>query len=287
LSNFKFGILGGDLRYKILFDMLKKDGYQVCSYCNNFINCENNDLDSLFDKTDVIIGPIPLSKDNKNIFTNNCPIKIESFFSKMRKNNIKILICGVISDKIRELAAKSGIRAFDFFESEAVAVMNAVPTAEGAIQIAMEESKRTIFNSKCIVFGYGRCGKFLAKDLKGLGAKVYVTFRNERDEAYIKANGYNGVHLYNVKNYIDEFDFIFNTIPASVIEKNIIKKAKQNCIIIDLAQAPGGVDFNFARASNIKAIYCPGLPGRVAPISAAEILKDFVLKISISQIPSL
>lgn len=287
MSRFKFGILGGDLRYKILFDMLKDDGYQVCSYCNNCINCGEKDFKELLSGTDVIISPIPFTKDNTNVFLNDCKeIKIEKLFSDMCKNDIKVMIGGVISDKVRECAAHYGIRVFDFFEYEAVAVANAIPTAEGAIQTAMDSSDITIFNSKCLVFGYGRCGKVLAKALKGLGANVFVTFRNERDEAYIKAFGYNSINLYGAKNYANDFDFLFNTIPAPIIEKGLIKKLKKSCIIIDLAQAPGGVDYNFAREQNIKAFYCPGLPGRVAPTTAAKILKDAVLTISISQIPS-
>lgn len=289
MSSFKFGILGGDLRYKTLFDLLKKDGYRVCSVCNRHINenCIKN-IDNLFDGTDVIIAPIPFSKDNERIFLTDCPeIKIDDLFKKMDKNEIRLLIGGVISDKIRENAAKYGIRVFDFFEHEAVAVLNAIPTAEGAILKAIEESDRTLFGSKCIVFGYGRCGKFLAKDLKGLGADVSVTYRNERDEAYIKSFGYNGINLYDAKNQIHEFDFLFNTIPTAIIDKSMLKKLNHDCIIIDLAQAPGGVDFCFAREHNIKAFYCPGLPGRVAPVTAAEILKDAILKISISQIPIL
>lgn len=287
MSKFKFGILGGDLRYKILFDMLKKDGYQVYSYCNNCISCENKNFDTFFEGINVIIAPIPFSKDNKNVFLNDCSeVKIKELFIRMSENDIKILIGGVISDDVRELAAKFGIRTFDFFEHEAVAVLNAIPTAEGAIQTAMEASDKTIFGSKCIVLGYGRCGKLLAKDLKGLGADVFVSFRNERDEAYIKAYGYKGFNLYELKNFVSDIEFIFNTIPAPIVEKGVIKKIKRDCIIIDLAQAPGGVDFNFAREQNIKAFYCPGLPGRVAPVSAAEVLKNAVLRISVSQIPS-
>ena len=288
LSRLKFGILGGDLRYKILAELLKKEGYNVCSFCNNFISCKKSDIEELFDGTDVLIAPIPFSKDNEKVFLTDCrDIKTNEIFKLMNKNDVKILIGGVISDEMREDAAKYGIRIFDFFEQEAVAVLNAIPTAEGAILKAIEESDRTLFGSKCLVLGYGRCGKFLANDLKGMGADVYITFRNEKDEAYIKAFGYKGVNLYNVKSCVDEFDFLFNTIPAPVIDKSVLKKINKKCIIIDLAQAPGGVDFCFARDLNLKAFYCPGLPGRVAPVTAAEILKNSVLKISAAQISSI
>ncbi len=288
MSRIKFGILGGDLRYKILFNLLKNDGYNVSAFCNNCIECSKNGYDDLFDGTDVIIAPIPFSKDNKKIFLKDCAnIKITELFEKMNKHSIKTLIGGVMTDEIRELGLKYGIRIFDFFDKESVAVLNAIPTAEGAIQTAMTESDRTIFMSKCLVLGYGRCGKILANSLKGLGADVSVTYRNEKDEAYIKAFGFKEINLYDVIGSVESFDFIFNTIPAHVINKKFLRKVNKDCIIIDLAQAPGGVDFNYAREEGIKALYCPGLPGRVAPVTAAEVLKTAVLKISVSQITSL
>lgn len=53
-----------------------------------------------------------------------------------------------------------------------MAVLNAIPTAEGAIQIAMEEMPVTIHGSKALVLGFGRVGKTLAKMLDGIGAKL-------------------------------------------------------------------------------------------------------------------
>ena len=67
-----------------------------------------------------------------------------------------------------------------------------------------------------------------------------------------------------------------------IIDKEIIKRINKNCVVIDLAQAPGGVDFNFARDVNVKALYCPGLPGRVAPYTAAKIIKEEVVNIGLS-----
>ena len=85
-------------------------------------------------------------------------------------------------------------------------------------------------------------------------------------------------------SYIGDFNFIFNTIPAPVLNRDVLKKLSRDTLLIDLAQAPGGTDFSYARNLNIKALYCPGLPGRVAPYTAAQVLKDAVINISISNI---
>lgn len=92
-------------------------------------------------------------------------------------------------------------------------VCNAVPTAEGAIEIAMREYLGTINNSKCLITGYGRIGKVLAKMLQGLGAKVYVSARRKESLAWIKLNGYIPIDNNNLINS-GEYDLIFNTVPA-------------------------------------------------------------------------
>lgn len=51
-------------------------------------------------------------------------------------------------------------------------IMNAVPTAEGAIQIAMEQTDVTLHGLPVLVIGHGRIGSLLARRLAALGAKV-------------------------------------------------------------------------------------------------------------------
>lgn len=282
MSRIRFGILGGDFRYKLLQDLLIENGYSVISCCNRYSDSEYSEVEQLLNNSDVVIGPIPTSRDNKTIALSDCSyIEIDYLFEQMYRRNINIYIGGVIGKDIRLMAQEKNIRIYDFFEMEEVAVKNAIPTAEGAIQTAMQESIKTLFGSNALVLGYGRCGKVLANMLKGIGAKVAVTYRNERDNAYIGAYGYRPISLWEIKSYISEFDFVFNTIPAQILDNCVLKKMNRSTIIIDLAQAPGGTSFNYARDLNIKALYCPGLPGRVAPYTAAEILMEAVLNICV------
>lgn len=283
LSRFRFAILGGDYRYKLIFDSLASDGYTVRAYANSFISPCVSGISELLEDTDVIIGSIPTSKDDETLYLPDVPsVTLKSFFENMYKNNIGIYIGGVISPKVKNLALKCNIKAYDFFACEDVAVYNAIPTAEGAIATAVEESDITLFGNPVLVLGYGRVGKVLANMLKGMGADTYSTYRSEETAAFIKAFGIKGIPLYELKSRIGEFSFIFNTIPAEILSRDVLKKANKRCLIIDLAQAPGGTDFGFARDLNLKALYCPGLPGRTAPKTAAEILKTAVLNIALT-----
>lgn len=279
MSRIRFSIIGGDYRYKFLYDLLTKDGYSVKAYGNKGIDkCKDKLTEALAD-TDIVIAPIPFSKDNKNLFLNNETISIDEVISLINRAGIKNIICGVVNDDLRKKCSNLSINIYDYFFYEEVAIKNAIPTAEGAIMTALQESDRTLFGSRTLVIGYGRCGKILANTLKGIGADVTVTFRKQSDKAYIDAYGMKSININELGVYVNSFDFIFNTAPALIIDSEILKRISKSSVIIDLAQAPGGTDFSYAKKLNIKALYCPGMPGRTAPYTAAEILKDIVVSI--------
>lgn len=281
MSKIGFTITGGDYRYKYLYDLLIKDGYNVKAYDNQFIAecCDN--INTALDNSDIVVAPIPFSKDNKNVFLNNFNISIDDFILYINRAGIKTVICGVVSDDLYKKFMSKGINIYDFFKYEEVAIKNAIPTAEGAIMTAIEKSDKTLFGSKALVIGYGRCGKILSRTLNCIGADVWVTYRKQSDKAYIDAFGMKSIEIDELLVYASGFDFIFNTAPAPVIDREILKRISKDTIIIDLAQAPGGVDFSYAKKLNVKALYCPGIPGRTAPCTAAEILKDIVISIAI------
>ena len=74
----------------------------------------------------------------------------------------------------------------DIMKCEELAVLNSISTAEGAIQIAMEETNHTLHDSNILILGFGRIGKVLAKMLNAIGANVYCEARKNEDLAWIK-----------------------------------------------------------------------------------------------------
>lgn len=78
---------------------------------------------------------------------------------------------------------------------------------------------------------------------------------------------------------LNEFDIIINTIPALVIQEEQLKKINKDCLIIDLASNPGGVDRTFAKKIGIKTIWALSLPGKVAPLTSAQYIKDTIYNI--------
>ncbi|HBD63288.1 MAG TPA: dipicolinate synthase subunit DpsA, partial [Clostridiales bacterium] len=171
------------------------------------------------------------------------------------------------------------LKSADYFIREEMQVLNAVPTAEGAIQIAMEETPFTIHNSNIMVLGYGRIGKVLSKMLHGIGANVHVEARSCRDLAWIRNNGYIPVCPKELKEYLPRMNVVFNTIPQIILNRELLRSIDSNCTVIDLASKPGGIDFEAAGEMGIKAISALGLPGKAAPVTAAMAIKDTIYNI--------
>lgn len=141
----------------------------------------------------------------------------------------------------------------------------------------MANSEITLHGSKALVLGFGRCGKALAHMLKGIGADTSVEARNLADLAYIGSYGYTPIPLVELTSYIGQYDFIFNTIPSLILDQKKLKNVKTDCLLIELASKPGGIDYESAKELGIKVIDGQSLPGKVAPETAAKIIFDTIL----------
>jgi len=280
-----FAIIGGDLRQVKMANSLVADGHIVKCYgftegldfSEGIILCIS--LQDAVENADTIILPLPCSLDDITVnapFASS-PISLDEVYRLINKN--QILVGGKISEKILSQAKIFNIYCIDYFDREELTVLNAIPTAEGAIQIAMEETAITLHGSSCLVLGFGRIGKVLSKMLHGLGAMVTVEARKYADLALIKSMGYAGVHLNKLNTLIGEFDIIINTVPFKILDGELLKQVNKECLLIDLASKPGGIELNTARELGLKAIWALSLPGKVAPITAGNIIKDTIYNI--------
>lgn len=274
-------VIGGDSRIVELVRLLEEDKNNVFLFgLENAEKLANSrhvkNIQECMKESDLIITSIPISKDGKiinSVFTDET-ILVEDFFKHVKGKKI---ITGNITEEIEKYIKKeNNNEIIDILKMENLTILNAIPTAEGAIQIAMEKSLITLHNSKCLILGFGRIGKILAKMLSGIGAKVYCEARKQQDIAWIQSYGYNAIYLDELNNHIGEFDFIFNTIPYIILDKNNLNMVKKDCFIIDLASKPGGVDFEYAKELGLQTEWALALPGKVAPKTSAYYIYDII-----------
>ncbi len=272
--SFDIAIFGGDKRQIYLAKAFIEKGYSVCTYNLVEIVSEKNEtrlqtLDEVFDSS-VLIGPIPLSK---NLMSLDQLIPVF-------KNNLKkrhLLIGGVIPPVLVQFCDENKIEYCDLMKNEKIAISNAVATAEGAIMEAIQASPINLHKSKCLVLGYGRCGRVLAEKLIGLSAQVAVAARSEEALAYAAASGMHSVHLTDIKDILPDCNFIFNTVPALIMDSNQVMLLKDDTVIIDISSAPGGVNYEATEKRGLNAKLCLGLPGKVSPKASAQILFDEII----------
>ncbi|MGI6778009.1 MAG: dipicolinate synthase subunit DpsA [Acetivibrionales bacterium] len=280
----KYTIIGGDLRSIKLANLLASEGNNVNIYGFKKTGFElgikeSEDVGVAINGSEIIVGPLPCSNDDETI---NAPFHTEEIYindilRKMSKN--QLFIAGRISSKISHIAEVYNVYSVDMFKREELAILNAIPTAEGAIQIAMEEMPITLHSSNSLILGFGRIGKTLAKMLYGIGANVFVEARKYSDIAWISSYGYKAIHFNDLGSNLKEMDIIFNTIPYVVLDTEMLKKINTECLVIDLASKPGGVDFEKAKELRIKVIWALSLPGKVAPVTAAKVIKETIYNI--------
>ncbi|MEN6463264.1 MAG: NAD(P)-dependent oxidoreductase, partial [Syntrophomonas sp.] len=153
--------------------------------------------------------------------------------------------------------------------------------------IAMEETPITIHGSNICIIGFGRIAITLARNLKALGAQVTVVARNDGQLARAYEMGCLRASYAEIRDIMNSCDIVYNTVPSMVLDRNVLKYANPNIVIIDLATQPGGTDFEAANAFGLKAILAPGLPGKVAPVSAGKMLADVIPRLIIKELTRL
>ena len=285
-KDIKIAFIGGDMRQVFCASRLASEGgYEVVLYgfdkykgdVGLCTRCAN--LYDALEISDVVILPLPASTDGINV---NSPlsdknISLEDIFSKVKAD--KLILYGNKNEKIELLAENTGIDVYDYYDREDYKVANAVPTAEGALSIAITELPVTISGSKCLVIGYGRIGKVLCRLLRALGADVVASARKSEDLMWAKINGCRPLRTDDISLVIGECDIIFNTVPKTILKDELLDLIRPDTLIVDLASKPGGIDFKPAREKGLNVIWALSLPSKTAPKTSGIILSDAIEEI--------
>lgn len=270
-------LLGGDEREVILAQALEEQGAQVLlvgyDERTSLARAMHSDLITAVQRADVVVAPMSNTDDKgyvKARLDSSVELQLDdAVFAAMAG---KTLCIGMAKPIVQALADRYHVRVVETAENDEIAILNSIPSAEGAIWRAMTELPITIHGSRSVVIGFGRCGVTLARMLQGMGAQVVVVARNPAQLARAYEMGLSAIHLEDISQAVQDADVVYNTVPALVLTENVIESLPQRALIVDIASAPGGTDFAAARRRGIKAFLDLGIPGKVAPQTAGEIL---------------
>ncbi|MFD1952920.1 dipicolinate synthase subunit DpsA [Paenibacillus thailandensis] len=186
---------------------------------------------------------------------------------------------GIAKPYLRDLCSTQGLKLVELFDRDDVAIYNSIPTAEGAVMMAIQNTDITLHGSSSMVLGFGRTGITLARTLRGLGAYVLMGVHRSEHFARAKEMGFEPFYTDRLQQAVGNIDLLFNTIPTMIVTAQVIANLPPRAVIIDLASKPGGTDFRFAEKRGIKALLASSLPGIVAPKTAGRIIADCLVQL--------
>ena len=278
-------VIGGDARQYYMAEKLLECGCEVVCYGEVFQSSTPgikrlDSLEEVWEKLgqtgNSVVFPIPVTTDGTYIKGTKETIRLDDICLYMKEK--ERIYGGNIPANMRVACEMKQGKCMDFMKSERVAILNAVATAEGAIAEATMLGKGQLTGNECLVTGYGKCGEILADKLSKFGAKVTVMARKESARAKAAAYGHNTCSFELSRIQLNRFAYIFNSVPSLIGTKEFLQQCNSQVTIIDIASAPGGIDYEYAKQTGMVAKLCLGLPGKYAPKTAGEILAEEISK---------
>lgn len=277
-------VIGGDARYLELIRQIQIQPHTSITLVGfdkieqSFTGLKQVDFHELeVEKLDIIILPITGTDSEGKVETvfSDQKIKLDQDWFKRLKDSA-LVFTGIANDYLNDVTKHAKAELVPLLNRDDVAIYNSIPTAEGTIMMAMENTDYTLHSSHVTVVGFGRVGHTVGNKFSALGAKVSISAKSIKDLARITEMGLKAIPLEKLQDHVSNCDILINTIPAKVITKETIQQLPSHSMIIDLASKPGGTDFDYANQRGIKAILAKSLPGVVAPKTSGKILADVI-----------
>jgi len=277
-------VVGGDRRQLYMAKNLMEKGYapRLCGFGRQAdfaapdfaqLDCCTLPPEEVLRDCRALLLPLPASRDGICVnapFADAAPAFAPLLAALDAQQTV---FGGMLPERWKAALSARGIAFYDYFEREEFALRNAVPTAQGVLRLAMENIEFTLHGAHCAVTGYGRCARVLCAALRGIGAKVLVAARSERDLAKAQADTLETTPLARLAEYAPRLDILVNTVPARVVDSGILRALRQDCLLIEIAS---GIDRAAAQSLGIRVIPAPSLPGKAAPKTAGNIIAGTV-----------
>lgn len=285
-KSIKTAVIGGDARQIFIANELVKMGYEVSvfalggsymSLISDKVRVEKSVEDAVCGAFLVIL-PIPFSRDGKSLNAPYSPSKIylNSLFDSLCDCDVVAL---GLSDENTVKSLSEHCLVIDYASGEVFTLKNAFATAEGALAVIIEAIPTTLCGSVCAISGYGRIARVLASYLRSLGADVKIFARRESDRAHAKMCGMEAYKISDLAHRVSDADLVINTVPAVIINEEVLSLLPRDAKIIELASSPGGVNREAAERLKKDVINAQSLPARFSPKTAAKIVLESIFSL--------
>lgn len=264
---------GGDARMGYAANKLQSKGCSVA-----FWGCDESITDlcpsakvllAAPQKADLLLLPLPLTRDGETVANASLSLaEVEEVICRF-----STLLCGAPTPSLCQKAEQAGVRVVDLLREEAYITPVAHMTADATLGLLLTRTKRRFCDLSVGILGYGRIGRCLAKELLCLGARVTVFARGKEKPVLAKADGVTKVEeMPRGAEALASLSVLINTVPAPTVSEEILKSLPSDLLLIELAT---GIHFPISAAQPL--VLGHGLPGKILPLSAGELLADLCL----------
>ena len=269
VKTMKLLIIKADKRQEYMADRLREKGF-ICEFYKP--NMTVNDMERQFDGVVFALPGIKFSRVNCEYDT-----RLESVLSLVKKGGC--VFSSMADESFLDAVSEAEMKNFDYYSREELAIMNAYLTAEGVLELVLVGSNVTLRNLKVLVTGYGKTGEAIADILLRNFVSVTVAARKEKDRARAVSRNMKAISFPQIKEYAEDFDFVVNTVPERVIGADFLLKFRDDCVFLEVASKPYGIDITSAELQKRKVIIASSLPGKYVAKSAGFFIADTICNI--------
>lgn len=272
----KIALIGGDCRQIHAAAAFQKAGFKPYVFGNDSAAKEGfiapYTLKETLADAEAVLLPVPSIKKKGFLNTPYTEGSISlSSLTEYLSQNTTIFLWGK-----EDCLLPNRFQVVDLEKDEELIKENAILTAEAALCLAMQTSKRSIGAAKIAVVGYGRIGKALCRMASALGAEVTVVAREGKNKEMARQKGFLNCSPEKTSLFTNT-DMIFNTVPAPVLTKSCFEGIPRHLLYFELASYPGGLDPQAVSFLSEKIVQGGGLPGKFFPVDAGALLARAVL----------
>lgn len=268
----KIVFAGGDLRQGYCARYLETAGHSVF-----FWKCQEEALSLTKEgkplpkdecvKGDILVLPFPLTRDLSTVAGTKGALSLATL------QNVLPAFRLVIGGGMPQSFLEKGPLFLDLSAVEDYTLALAHITAEATLSLLLTHTKTTVSRLHLGILGYGRIGRSLAQKCLSLGGKVTVFARGKEKPALAVSDGVHRVEgVCPNSDALSSLSVLVNTVPAPVFPLPLFDSLPEDALLIELATGE-----QLPKNTGRPLLLGHGLPGKLLPKAAGEVLGQFVL----------
>ena len=282
IFEYQYAVIGADIRQELLLEWFARE--HVCIYFGAETKKAKKakkaaTIEQALTSAENVLFPIPMCKGEWLNAQQDVKLTKEMLLEYVQQG--QRIFGGCIDLAWKAKAQEKGAVCYDYMQDDTIAIYNSIATAEGTIAEIIKTYPKNLHDTKVLVLGYGKCAKTLAIKLKALNVKVSIAARSAHALMEAYASGYDTMSFKeeeSTKKRMRDYAIIVNTIPDRILTKQVLAGMDKETCIYDIASFPYGVDMDAVKELGMMAYLCPALPAKYAPVSSAEILKQYIIE---------